>query len=349
MDALEAQILEGSRSDHEIPCVLVLLYYNNTREINRGGPTEMTSQKQSQEWSGGGDFRWEVPATFNFSADVVDRWARGSGTPGVDRGRRRRARAALHLRRDREPGRPALQSARRTRPRTGRPHRRDAAAHPRVADRHGRRDAHGRSPDPVHHDADRVGPRVPRRARGCEGRDHHRSRRRRSSRGSAHSRHASASGTHPRDGSRSPTRSSRSASTFEPARVPAEDPAILYYTSGSTGPPKGVTHAVARALGVVELGGALARSRSRRSHLVHRRHGLVEGGHEHPVRAVEPRFVGALLRRPLRAPQTLRDARALRGDLSSARPRPSCGVSSSRTCRASISVGSARPSRPASP
>ena len=35
--------------------------------------------------------------------------------------------------------------------------------------------------------------------------------------------------------------------TCEPARVSADDPAILYYTSGSTGPPMGVTHA-ARAL-----------------------------------------------------------------------------------------------------
>ena len=35
--------------------------------------------------------------------------------------------------------------------------------------------------------------------------------------------------------------------TFKPARVLHEDPVVIYYTSGTTGPPKGVTH-VARAL-----------------------------------------------------------------------------------------------------
>ncbi|MGH0037991.1 MAG: acyl-CoA synthetase [Myxococcota bacterium] len=55
-----------------------------------------------------------------------------------------------------------------------------------------------------------------------------------------------ASGDVPSGWTSSAEAESRSAD-FAPARVLAEDPAILYYTSGSTGPPKGVTHA-ARAL-----------------------------------------------------------------------------------------------------
>jgi hypothetical protein len=50
-----------------------------------------------------------------------------------------------------------------------------------------------------------------------------------------------------------------------------------------------------------------------RRHVVQRRHRLVEGRDQHPVRALEPGQRGAVLRRPLRGGQALRTARTLPG------------------------------------
>ena len=129
---------------------------------------------------------------------------------------------------------------------------------------------------------------------------------------------------------------------FSSAIVAAEDPAIMYYTSGSTGHPKGVAARLPRALCVAHCGHLLARSHARGPHLVHGRYRLEQGRHQHHLGPVELRRVRLLLRwsvRTRRAPAAACDAShqrllRLRQRSSTASPTRTSGASTSLHCAA---------------
>ena len=244
-------------------------------------------------------FRWTVPERFNFARDVVDHWAADPAKPALvwcnDTGTERRftfdgiARASRRFAN-------LLGRARRGQ---GRPGRGDATAPARVADRDGRYPARRRDSDPVHRHADREGRDVPRRTlRRGRGGDHC-------------GEHGEVRGCRAVQAARLGRRRRRLARAPRGARDAARDVRrrrarrrrsrdhVLHV--GLDREPEGGDARGARDLGVARVGVVLARPPAGRLHVVHRGHRLEQGGHEHPVRPVELRRAGALLRRPLRS------------------------------------------------
>ena len=139
----------------------------------------------------------------------------------------------------------------------------------------------------VHRHADREGRRLPHRARrGGGGGDH----------GGEHRQVRACDGVQAARVGRRGRRLARARSglaaqseAFEAVALAADDPAIMYYTSGSTGHPKGRDARRARDLGLARVGVVLARPAARRPDVVHRGHRVEQGGDEHPLRAVELR------------------------------------------------------------
>ncbi len=92
----------------------------------------------------------------------------------------------------------------------------------------------------------------------------------------------------------------------------AEDPALIVFTSGTTGEPRGVVHAYRYLLGQQVPGRALVRLAPGRPRLVHDRHRLVEVGPQRLPRPLADRRRRGHPRRPLRPGRAARLRRGAR-------------------------------------
>ena len=113
-------------------------------------------------------------------------------------------------------------------------------------------------------------------------------------------------------GRRHPRRGPAAGDACRDRGMDAEDPALIVFTSGTTGEPRGVVHAYRYLARPAVTGRALARLARGRAGLVHGRDRLVEVGPQRLRRPLAHRGRGGAPRRPLRPRRATRPRRGAR-------------------------------------